>query len=318
MHRMILRRLLTSIVTILVTTVLVFCFRFLLPGGPVQNMLGGTGEATSAQQVEILTERLGLDRPVIVQYFIWLKGVVQGDLGRSYYSSEQVTTVLRDRLVPSLELIIGALLVATIVGGVLGVYSAIRRQRLGGRAVLGYTGLAIAVPDFWLAAIAAGVFGLALGVFPAVGYTPLAEGLWANIHSVTLPILVLSITSGGFLARHLHSSMASVLSSPYTRTGWAVGLPPRTMYLNWALRNALGPTITFLPLAFAALVSGTVLVENVFNIPGLGTVIVDSVSQQDYPVVQGIVLLIGVLVAVLNLLADLMLAAIDPRVRRGG
>lgn len=318
MFRILVRRLFTSVPTVLFCTMLVFAFRYLLPGGPVQAMLGGVsggGQVTPAQLAE-LKRRLGLNSSIVVQYWDWLVNALHGNLGTSYFTQVPVTTAIGQRVAPSLELIIGALLVSFIVGGSLGIFSAIKRQRPVGRIILSGTGLGLSIPDFWLATIAAGVLGLTLHLFPAVGFTPLSEGVAANLHTVILPILVLSVVTSSFIARHLRSAMVSVLESPYIRTAWASGLPSWKVYMNCALRNALGPTITFLPLAFTALVGGTVLVENVFNIPGLGTEIVSSVSYQDYPVVQGIVLLIGVLVAVLNLLADLTLAMLDPRIRR--
>lgn len=313
------RRLATAIPTVLLCTIVVFVFRFVLPGGPIQDMLGGglAGGKVTASQLAALKARLGLNKPVVVQYWDWLTSAIHGQLGTSYYSSEPVTTVLGQRIVPSLELIIGALLVSSIVGGTLGIVAAIKRGRWPGRVILLGTGLGLSVPDFWLATIAAGVLGLTLNIFPVVGFTPLSQGIGPNLHSITLPVLVLSVVTGCFLARHVQSAMASALDTPYIRTAWAMGLPGYKVYLNCALRNAIGPVITFIPLAFAALVGGTVLVETVFDIPGLGTEIVTSVSNQDYPVVQGIVLIVGVLVTVLNLLADVMLALIDPRVRRG-
>lgn len=316
-RKVIVRRLFTVVPTIILLTMVVFAFRYLLPGGPVQDMLGGAGGSgqVSPAQIHAMEARFGLNKPIVVQYWDWVVAAVHGNLGTSYYSGEPVTTVLGQRLAPSLELIIGALLVATIVGGALGIYSAIKRERPIGRAILTGTGLGLSVPTFWLATIAAGVFGLALHVFPAVGFTPITQGFLSNLHTVILPILILSIVTGAFFARHLHSAMASALASPHIRTAWAMGLSPRRVYLTHALRNALGPAVTFLPLAFAALVAGTVLVENVFNIPGLGTEIVSSVTNQDYPVVQGVVLLVGILVAVLNLAADVVLAFIDPRIR---
>jgi peptide/nickel transport system permease protein len=296
---------------------LVFALRYLLPGGPVEAMIGGSGGGQfTHKQIAVLKARLGLDKPVPVQYWHWLTGALHGDLGTSYYSQAPVTTVLGPRIAPSLELIIGALLVSLVVGGGLGMLAAIRRAHTSGKLIQLGTGLGLAVPDFWLAAIAAGFLGLTLGIFPAVGFTPLAQGLPANLNTVILPILVLSVVTGSFLARHVSSAMSAVLETPYIRTAWAMGLPGRKVYLICALRNALGPVITFIPLAFAALVGGTVLVENIFAIPGFGTAIVTSVTNEDFPVVQGIVLLVGVLVAVLNLLADIALVIIDPRTRR--
>ncbi|MGH2861128.1 MAG: ABC transporter permease [Solirubrobacteraceae bacterium] len=317
MLRIIGKRLATTIPTIVVCSMLVFAFRYMLPGGPIQDMLGsGSGGVVTPAQLHAMEARLGLNQSVPAQYWHWLMGVLHGNLGTSYYSAEPVTTVLGQRLVPSLELIVGALVVATIVGGALGIFAAIWRDDRRGRFLLAATGLGLSVPDFWLATIAAAVLGLELKVFPAVGFTPLAQGLWSNLYSVTLPILVLSIVTGCFLARHTQGAMSAALRSPYVRTAWAMGIPGRKVYLHCALRNAMGPVITFIPLAFAALVGGTVLVENVFDIPGLGTEIVSSVSNQDYPVVQGIVLLVGVLVALLNLLADIVMVLVDPRVRR--
>jgi peptide/nickel transport system permease protein len=319
MLRVISKRLATSVPTILVCSMLVFAFRYLLPGGPIQDMLGGggAGGAVTPLQMEQMKARLGLNASVPVQYWDWLKDALHGNLGTSYYSSEPVTTVLGQRLVPSLELIVGALLVATIVGGGIGIAAAVLRHKRSGKVLLAATGLGLSVPDFWLATIAAAVLGLELKIFPAVGYTPFSQGFWSNLYSVTLPILVLSIVAGCFLARHMHSAMSAALSSPYIRTAWAMGIPSWRVYMQCALRNAVGPVITFIPLAFAALVGGTVLVENVFDIPGLGTEIVNSVSNQDYPVVQGIVLLVGVLVALLNMGADIIMTIVDPRVRRG-
>lgn len=318
MTRLLLRRLVTSTITIFTTTVVVFSLRFILPGGPVESILGQSSGLVTQQQVDALKERLGLDRSPVEQYWIWLKGVFHGDLGHSYYSSEPVTRVLGSAVGSSVELIIGALVVCTIVGGGLGMFAAIYRHRRSGKAVLALTGLGLSIPDFWVATIASAVFGLSLGIFPAVGYNPLSTGLGNNIYSLVLPVLVLSMVTGCFLARLLYSSLVETFETAHVHTAWAMGLRPRTVYFRWALRAAVGPVITFLPIAVAALISGTVLVENVFNIPGVGTQIVQSVLHQDYNVLQAVVLGAAVVVAVLNLLADLAGAAIDPRIRSNG
>lgn len=315
MSRIILRRLATSIPTIFLTTVLVFAMRYLLPGGPVEAMLGGGSGQYTPRQIAAIKHRLGLDASVPVQYWHWLDGLLHGDLGTSYYSQVPVTTVLGPRLVPSLQLIVGSLIVSLIIGGGLGILAAIKRNRPSGRIVQLGTGLGLSVPDFWLAAVAAGLLGLTWEIFPAVGFTPITESVGRNLYDLTLPVLVLSVVTGSFLARHVSSAMAAALDSPYVRTAWAMGLPPRKVYFQCALRNALAPVVTYIPLAFTALVGGTVLVENIYAIPGLGTEIVSSVSNEDFPVIQAIVLLVGVLVAVLNLLADTGLALLDPRIR---
>jgi peptide/nickel transport system permease protein len=324
MRRMILRRVATSVITVVGCSLLVFALRYLLPGGPIQDMIGGSGQTGGGgggtvpiSEVKALEARFGLNNPPWVQYWDWVTSIFHGDFGRSYYSDEPVRTVLMQRAGPSLELIIGALLLAVILGGALGIYSAIRRERPGGRAVLAATGLGISIPDFWLATLAAGFLGLKLHIFPPLwpaGPNPSAA---ASLHYLILPILLLSIVAGAFICRQLHSSMAEALRSPYIRTAWAMGVPPRTIYLNYALRNAIGPVITLIPLAFAALVSGTVLVEYIFNIPGLGSQIVTSVINLDYPVVQATVLILAIVVAILNLLSDIALGLLDPRIRRG-
>jgi peptide/nickel transport system permease protein len=319
MTRLALRRLITSVITIVTTSVVVFALRFVLPGGPVQDILGQSSGVVTQVQVDALKQRLGLDRSPVEQYWIWAKGVLHGDLGQSYYSSEPVTRILGQAVIPSIELIVGALLVCVVLGGGLGVFAAINRDKPAGRFVLALTGLGLSIPDFWFATIAAGVFGLSLGIFPAVGYSTISGAGWSsNIYSIILPVLVLSMVTASFLARHLYNSLVETLERPYVRTAWAMGLAPRTVYLRWALRAAIGPVLTFVPLAVAALISGTVLVENVFNIPGAGTQIVQSVLHQDYNVLQAVVLGSGVIVAVLNLCTDLISAAIDPRVRAQG
>lgn len=319
MIHLVLRRLATSAITIITTSVVVFALRFVLPGGPVEDILGHSSGVVTQVQVDALKKRLGLDSSPIAQYWTWVKGVLHGDLGQSYYSSEPVTRILGQALIPSIELIVGALIVCVLVGGGLGLFAATKRHTRAGRFVLAVTGLGLSIPDFWFATIAAGVFGLSLGIFPAVGYNTIsADGWAANLYSITLPVLVLSMVTASFLARHLYNSLVETLDRPHVRTAWAMGLSPGTVYLRWALRAAVAPVLTFIPLAVAALISGTVLVEVVFNIPGAGTQIVQSVLHQDYNVLQAVVLGSAVLVAVLNLGADLVTAAIDPRVRAHG
>jgi peptide/nickel transport system permease protein len=317
------KRLLTSLITLFVCSMLIFGYRYLIPGGPAAEIANLSQLSTSltraqlARQIETLDARFGLNKPIYVQYVHWIDGVLHGNLGTSFYSQESVTTVIGQRMAPSFELIIGAMVVSLLIGVPLGMYSAIRRERVLGRTVLAVSGLQISVPDFWIATINAAVFGVVLHWFPAVGYQPLSAGLGANLHTMILPILTLAIIPTAFVVRHLHNSMAQVLRSPYIRTGWAMGLPSRQVYLTCALRNAIGPIITLIPIIIAALLGGTVLVEYIFNIPGLGSAIVTAVENQDYPMTQGLVLLAGVVVAVFNLLADLALSVIDPRVRKG-
>ena len=316
MPALISRRLITSGLTILICTVLVFAFRYLLPGGPVEAEIFSSGQAVTHAEVIAMDRQYGLDRPIFVQYADWIIGLAHGSFGSSFGNDVSVGTLLGERAGPSIEIIVGALLLALLLGCTLGAWSAIRRDRVTGRAILAATGLGISIPDFWLATILASVVGLTWRLLPAIGFVPISAGIGANLRSVALPILSLGLIAGALLARHTFSSMSHALNSPFVRTAWAMGLPPRIVYLRCALPNAVSPVIILLPLIFTSLIGGTVLVENVFDIPGLGSEIVTAVSQQNYPVIQALVLLTSVVVAVLNLLSDLTQALIDPRVRR--
>ncbi len=313
MRQALVRRAIALVPTLFVVTVAVFALRVLIPGGPAQAILGTNA---TPQAIGVLNRQLGLDRPIVSQYLSWIGGVFQGHFGVSYASRQPVSTVIAQRLNPTLELVFGSLIVALVLGSLIGIWSAIHYQDAGGRFVLGATGLGLSVPDFWLATIASGLFGLSLKVLPAVGYTPISQGITNNIRSLILPIAVLSLSSGAFFARHLQSSMVAALRSPYTRTAWAMGLKPREVYWTYGVRNSLGPVITFLPLVVAGLVGASVIVEIVFAIPGISSEIVAAVTARDYAVLQVIVLFLALTIVVLNFLADLALGFIDPRTRR--
>jgi peptide/nickel transport system permease protein len=313
----VIRRIITSVVTIFFCSVLVFVLRYLLPGGPIEDMaLGAAGSGTiSHKQILALEEQFGLNHPIAVQYLDWLRAAVHGDLGISFFTGVPVSSLIVEHAAPSLELILASLAISTTVGVPLGVYAAVKRQRKFGPVFLTLTGLGISLPDFWVATMLAAVVGLDLGILPAIGYTSISQGIGPNIRTMILPTLSLSIVAIAFISRHVYNAMSQVLGSPFVRTAWAMGLPARTVYIRWALRNSLVPVVTFLPLAFTSLIGGTVVVEYVFNIPGLGTEIVTAVTQEDYPVVQGLILLAGVAVALVNLIGDLAVGMIDPRTR---
>ncbi|MCO5089508.1 ABC transporter permease [Bosea sp. (in: a-proteobacteria)] len=305
---------LTFVPTLLIGSFIVFFLQHLVPGGPAAALLGG-GDITP-EAVEAVNERLGLNRPLFVQYVDWLMHVVRGDLGVSFRDQERVSRFIIQRLEPTLLLVGGALLVALIVGGTLGIWAALRKEHWDGRAVQTLTGVGLSVPNFWLGTLAVGFFGVYLAVIPVGGYVPLSAGMPASLHSVIAPILVMSMISTVMVARHLRSSMTLVLESVHLRTAQAMGLRPHEIYLNYALRIAVAPLITFLPLVVSQLVGSTVVAERIFNIPGLGSGIVQAVNNRDYPTIQGVILVILCAVTVLNLAADLALNALDPRIRQ--
>lgn len=309
------KRVVTSVMTIIATTIVVFALRYILPGGPIADILGRSGGIVTPAEIQAIKVRIGLNHSVVVQYWLWIDGVVHGNFGTSYYSQEPVSRLVIQALPPSLELIIGALIICVVGGGALGIYMAVKRQSRIGRVLLNATGLGLAIPDFWIATIVAGVVGLGLKLLPPVGFVPLSASVIGNVKTMIMPVVVLSMITGAFIARHMFNSMSEVLNKPFVRSGWAMGLSARTIYWKWALRSAVIPVITFIPVAVAALISGTVLMETVFNIPGIGTLIVQSVLNEDYPTVQAIVLGAAIVVAVLNLIADLVIGILDPRSR---
>lgn len=312
MRRIILGRLVTFFPTVFLVVTLVFAIRLVIPGGPAQAI---AGDQADAQTIAAINHQLGLDRPLVEQFGSWLWNLSHGDLGISYTQRQPVTQILTQRLAPTLELVLGALVVVVVLGTLLGMLAAVKRRTPLGRSIFSASGVGLAVPDFWLATVAVGVFALSLGLVPAGGYEPISAGLLPNLRSVVLPIASLAIVNTALVTRHIRSAMVTTLESSHIRTAWAVGLPGHTIYFNYALRNSIGPLLTFIPVVVASLVGASAVVETVFNIPGLGSQIVSAATSRDYATLQAIVVLLAVMVLVLNLLADLALAIVDPRVR---
>lgn len=312
MTSVVIRRILTVVPTFVVTTFTVFLLRFAIPGDVALALVGLDA---SPGEIERVRSDLGLDQPLIQQYVDWLGNVLRGDLGESYVNHQAVSDIVHDRLTPTLELVVGAALVSIVVGVIAGIIAAVRSDRRSGRTILALSGLGIAAPDFWIAALGAGFFGLTLGWVPTVGYTPLGDGLLDNLRGVVLPVCVLAMPISALICRHVRSAMTSALAATYSQVARGMGLAPRTVYLQHAFRVASRPLVTYLPLAIGALVGATTVVESVFAIPGLGAGILQATADRDYPTIQGIVLVLSATVIGLNLLADLALVALDPLVR---
>ena len=313
MLNLLLRRLASFVPTLILVVMIAFILEHIVPGGPAEALVGIDGGGSAA--LAAINHELGLDKPLAVQFVSYLNQLVHGQLGESYITSTPVRSLIAERLQPSAELIIGALVVSVLLGGGAGILSAIKRDSFPGRAILSASGAGLAVPDFWIGALASGLIGVSLGILPSSGYTPIADGLIPNLRTVIMPIAVLSLPTSAFICRHMRSGMVAALESSYIRTSWAMGVRPPWVYYRFALRNAVSPLITFLPLVISGLIGGTVVVENIFNISGLGSLIVTATTDRDYVTLQAVVLLIGVLVLLLNLLADLAHYLVDPRVR---
>jgi peptide/nickel transport system permease protein len=313
--KFILRRLLLSIPILLLVSIMVFSLIHLIPGDPVTYMLG---QEATPEVKEALRHELGLDRPLVVQYFSWLGRVVQGDLGRSLIDRSSVSEQIWLRLPATIELAIGAFLVALLIAVPAGVLSAARRGSVVDYASTVFALGGMSLPSFWLAMMFIIIFAVKLQWLPASGYVPFWEDPRANLTAMLMPMVATGIRESAVLVRMLRSSMLEVLHADYVRTARAKGLRDRVVVLRHALRNGLVPVVTASGLLVAGLLGGLVITETIFSIPGFGRLIVDAIFQRDFITVQGAILVSAVLVVLVNLVVDILLAVIDPRIKQGG
>ncbi len=303
----VLRRLAALVPVLLGVTLLVFIMLRLAPGDPVLALLGESAQGMSREQVAALREAYGLDRNPVVQYLDYLRGVVQGDLGTSVRSSQPVTQEVLSRFPATLQLAGAAMAIAILLGVTLGVVAAIYQ-----RSIVDYLAVIVAlagvsIPVFWSGLLLMMLFALQLGWLPASGY-----GTWKHL---VLPAAAVGISSSAFIARMTRASMIETLRADYVRTARAKGLGRDVVIVRHALRNALLPVVTVVGLEFGGLLGGAVLTETVFAWPGVGRLLVDSITARDLPLVQGAVLFIAVIFIVVNLLVDLSYALLNPKVR---
>jgi len=311
MLRLIARRVLLSIPLLIIVTAVTFLLQSLIPGDPARSLLGPNA---TPEQYEALRQALNLDKPVIVQYGDYLAAMVRGDLGRSIFTGEAVTATLANRLPVSLSLIIGGTILALLVGVVLGVLSA-TRGRVVARFVDVFSLVGGALPNFWVGLVLASVFAVALGILPATGYVPfdISPSEWAR--SLVLPVITLSLAGIASVAKIVRDGVGTALDQDSTRTLRAAGLPRRVLIWKYALRNSSVSLVTVIGVIFVASLSGTVLVENVFVLPGLGSLAVMATARQDLPVIQGVALAFTVITIVVNLLVDISYGLLNPKVR---
>ena len=309
----ILRRFIGSVLVMWAVATLVFFMLRLVPGDPIAAMLADAG---GPEEMEALRRRLGLDRSLIVQYGIWFWNMLQGDLGNSIYGSRiPVTQIIVEAIPRTLSLSLLAFVIAMAIALPAGILSATRRNTATDTTVSLFAFLGLSMPDFWLAIILIIIFAANLQWLPAIGYTPMDEGLWQWFRHLILPAIAIGTAFSAIIARMIRSSLLEVLNSDYMRTARSKGLTPRMLMFGHALPNAMIPVITVLGIAFALLISGAVVVENVFAIKGLGRVLIEGILNRDYPVVQGAVLVVSAIFVFSNLLVDLLYGVIDPRIR---
>ena len=306
------RRLATILPTLLFVSMMIFGLQQLLPGDPAVVL---AGEERDPTVVAYLQEKMHLDKPLPVRYVYWLGGVLTGDLGESLRMQKPVTALIAEKLPVTIELALLAIVIALAIGIPAGIVSAIYKGTWLDYVANGVALWGLSTPNFWLGIMLILLFSVQLGWLPASGYVSPFEDLGANLSAMIMPAFVLGNAIAAVLMRHTRSAMLQVLSSDYVRTARAKGLDERVVILKHALRNALTPIVTLGALELGTLLSGAVLTEQVFTIPGFGKLIVDAVFNRDYAVVQGVVLFTASAYIVLNLLADIAYFLVNPRLR---
>ena len=315
MRSYLLNRLWQSALTLVLATIVVFLGVRALPGDPA---LAFAGEERDAESLAAIRERLGLDDSIIVQYGKFVLGALRGDLGESTRTGIPVSTMITTALPVTIELSLLAMLVAVVLGVSTGVVAAVRRGRPAEWFANGLALLGLSVPNFWLGLIAILYLSVGLGAFPASGFVPLTQNPIENLHHLVLPALVLGTGIAAVVMRQTRSAMLDSLGADYIRTARAKGVSPRGVIGRHALRNSLVVVITIVGLQLGILISGAVVTEGIFSLPGFGKMTIDAVFQRDYPVLQGVVLVTATAYIVINFVVDLAYSLIDPRIRVAG
>jgi len=312
MLKLILRRVIVAIPTLILVSMIVFMLQKILPGDPVLTL---AGEERDPAVLDYLRDKYRLNDPLPMQYAAWAGQVLQGDLGKSLRTDVPVTTLIAQKLPVTLQLAAMAMFFALLVGIPMGIIAAVRKGKPieMGANIAALFGMSI--PNFWLGIILIMVVSVQWKLLPASGYVSPSEDFWLSIKTMLMPSLVLSTAIAAYLMRHTRSSMLEALSADYVRTARAKGVSPRSVVLRHALRNALMPIVTLVTLLFGELLAGAVLTEQVFTIPGFGKLVVDAVFTRDYAVVQGVVLCVAVGFILMNLLADILYILVNPRLR---
>jgi peptide/nickel transport system permease protein len=306
------RRLLAVIPVMAVVVTVVFLLIHLIPGDPVAVMLGP--DATPAQ-IDATRAYLGLDRPLLEQLFLFYKRILRGDLGRSYFLDRPVTQALWERAEPTLLLMGASLLVAVLIGVPSGIVAGANQGSWWDRLLMLGALLGVCIPGFWLSLNFIYLFAVRLGWLPAAGYASIFTDPWVALRYMVLPAVSLGFNQSALIARIARSCMVEVLQQDYIRTARAKGLSTRVVAYVHAFRNALVPVVTVIGITMAILIGGAVVTEIVFNIPGMGRLIISAILRRDYPVVQGVVLVTAASYVLINLAVDMVYAFIDPRIR---
>lgn len=306
------KRLLATIPVIGIVALIVFAIIRLTPGDPAAII---AGDNTTSEQLEQIRQYMGLDRPIYIQFVLWMGQLLRGDLGISLISGMPVLGMIADRIGPSLALGTSAVVFTVIIAIPLGVIAALRQGTLLDRAVMAFSVFGFSVPVFVTGYLLILFFSINLGWFPIQGYKPLAAGFWPFFQRLVLPTLALSTVYSALIARITRTSILEVMGEDYIRTARAKGLKESAVLIQHALRNAAVPIVTIIGVGIASLLCGVVVTESVFNLPGLGRLVLEAVLARDYPVIQGLILLFSFMYILINLVVDVLYTVFDPRIR---
>ncbi len=312
MRTYLIQRLVALVPVLLVVATVVFLLVRLTPGDPAAVILG---DQASAEAVRELRTRLGLDDPLMVQYGRWLANAARGDMGKSLFFDQPVTSIILERVEPTVLLALYGLLVGTVLGVPCGVLAALKHGRLLDRILMMVSLAGLSTPSFVIGLLLAYLVSVQLNLLPAGGYVPIRRGFLANLQSLILPALSLGLVQFALIARMTRTAVLEVMTADHVRVAHAKGLPFRLVLLRHILRNSLIPIVTIIGLSLAVLMGGTVVIETLFDLPGLGRLAVGSILRRDYPVIQGVILYVTCAIALVNLAVDLVYSWLDPRIR---
>jgi peptide/nickel transport system permease protein len=312
----IIRRLIWALGILILLTLVVFFAMRLLPGDPLQIYVAQSQISNiGPEALEQLRIEHGLDKPILVQYFTWISNVFRGDLGRSVFLNDSVGSLIAKRLPITAHIGVLAFIVATILGTLSGLLAGLRRGKLADQIVTPLAYVGITLPVFWLGIILVYIFGLQLKWLPIGGYTSPFEDFWLNTRQLVMPVACECLLGLASMSRQMRSSVLEVAQQDYIRTAWSKGLRERAIVFKHMLKNCLIPVVTLMGFAVSMIFGGSVLVETVFNIPGMGRLMVNSIFNQDYVVVQATTLIFGAIVLFVNLVVDISYGWLDPRIR---
>lgn len=313
MIRYIIKRILSMIPSLLLTSILVFSFVHLIPGDPAITMLGDTA---TEEQLEVLREEMGLNQPLTTQYVIWLGKLLRGDMGNSIFQNRPVLTCIVESSETSILLSVMAMILILCISIPVGILSAVKANSWIDQTISSTAMFFASVPAFWLGLNLMLLFAVKLMLLPSSGFPSIASsGDWSNIRYLILPSVAIAIPNTAQIVRMTRSSMLDVIKEDYVRTAHSKGLTENQVYVRHVFRNSLIAVVSSLGIVFASLISGTVVTESVFALPGLGHLLITSINLRDYPLIQGIILVIAMIFMAINLIVDIINAKLDPRIR---